>query len=250
MMTMSFTVGTLPDVVRGGYIATNFTSTTDQALISFPFRFVYLPDLVGPCHWEACDLPSKIYSMSKASEQAQAQQPTSKQTTGPRLQLPRSWGHSYRQDSYSLALGVRWYWLLTGSKRWWISDCGSLEFRQCVRDSCLLLVGFYRGQWHKREYQETGSACQWPRPSHETLDMSGVIALSEQMFLYSWPIIFEALGKNWGASPLSQCPTHFAAGMQTRTFTLPIEVQPSDFQDTCSTPLTAFHSPKRMFSSW
>jgi len=47
---MSFTVGTLPDVVRGGYIATNFTSTTDQALISFPFRFVYLPDLVGPCH--------------------------------------------------------------------------------------------------------------------------------------------------------------------------------------------------------
>jgi len=42
----ALTVGTLPDVVRGGYIATIFTSTADQVLISFPFRVVYLPGLV------------------------------------------------------------------------------------------------------------------------------------------------------------------------------------------------------------
>ena len=84
----AFTVGILPDVVRGGHIATNFTSTADQALISFPFRVVHLPGLVGPCHWEACNLLSKIYTMSKAPKKAQAEQPTSKHITGPRPQLP------------------------------------------------------------------------------------------------------------------------------------------------------------------
>jgi len=39
------------------------------------------------------------------------------------------------------------------------------------------------------------------RPSHGTLDMSGVVTLSEQMDTISFftrdPIIFESLGRNW-----------------------------------------------------
>ncbi|KAF5363872.1 hypothetical protein D9756_000069 [Leucocoprinus leucothites] len=229
----AFTTGVLPDPIHGGYVPTNFT------LESNPGAY-YIPVPSRLSAWSGADLPlaglrfavKDIFDVqglqTGAGSAAYLQTYKKAETTAPSVQRLIDLGAT-------LVGKTRTSQFAHGAQPWEYVD---FEYSRNPRGDGYLTAGA----------SSSGSACaiaayDWIdftvgsdtrgsirkpaalvgafglRPSHGTLDLDGVLPLSEEMdtigFFTRDPMIFESIGRNWYAnsdvinrSPTIRLPKH------------------------------------------
>jgi len=221
----AFTVGALPDPVRGGYTPTNFTLDSRPGA-----NFIPVPSRLSA--WSGRSLPlagmrfavKDIFDVkglrTGAGSAAYLRTYNKAEITAPSIQ--------HLLDLGATLVGkTRTSQFAHGAQPWEFVD---FQYSRNPRGDGYLTAGTSSSgsacaiaayDWLDFTVgSDTGGSIRKPaalvgafglRPSHGTLDMGGVIALSEHMdtlgFFARDPMIFESLGKNWRVSSLSRNPT-------------------------------------------
>ena len=211
----AFTVGALPDTVHGGYTATNFTLDSRPGA-----HFVPVPSRLSAWSGRSLPLAGMRFAVKDiidvkglrtgAGSAAYLRTYNKAEATAPSIQRLLDLGAT-------LVGKTRTSQFAHGAQPWEFVD---FEYSRNPRGDGHLTAGASSSgsacaiaAYHWLDFtvgSDTRGSIRKPaalvgafglRPSHGTLDMSGVVTLSEQMdtigFFTRDPIIFESLGKNW-----------------------------------------------------